>query len=97
VKRLYFGLGLLLGLGASASGPSSKLPVREILKAINEAERSVARKLGFDVSASELAPGVRWEASLVPWATRSWIIFNLGDKSLEQLRRNDDGDGKPLL
>jgi hypothetical protein len=83
-------------MGAWAgSERAPKLPAREILKAIVEAESSAERKLGF-ISSGKLE-SVQWEVSALPWATLSWMYFNMDRTALEQLRRNVDSQGQPLF
>ena len=69
------------------------VPVREILAAMNKAEKNQIYKEQLKVAGQ----GVQWETSASPTASRSWLYYNLSPDNLNSLINNKDSSGKPLF
>lgn len=98
-RKLAFtlGFGAVVFFAASALAESI-LPVPQLLAQISQFEEQVEQqRLAAEQKNYGPDEPWSWEAEALPEATRSWLLFDLSEGTLDQIERNVDEKGEKLL
>jgi|GEM_PF-1599632 len=94
---LKLGFWAVVFFVASASAQSI-LPVPQLLQQISQLEAQIQEER-IKSEEEEYGPESPWgwDADAFPEATRSWMLYDIPESTLEQIEQNKDQNGKELL